>query len=191
MSKKALKGFSNFGVIPVTEDTVGAYVTTGKRTVLVGAQSCSPTDNKDTYTIYGDDTVYDSGTEWKSSSLEVTVAEMSLDQLGEIGGCDFDTEDTALEEGIFDNPPPLALTFSALRLDGGYRLYRYYSAKCTGYKVQHNTRGQNNDAQTYALTFEASPRKFDGKIRGTKDVDQGQPLTWLETIPALPDTEGV
>ena len=36
-----------------------------------------------------------------------------------------------LEESTFDVPPEFALTFSALRADGGYRLYRYYVAKCS------------------------------------------------------------
>lgn len=111
---------------------------------------------------------------------------MTLEQLSEVGGATFDSEKIEMEEGVFDNPPELALTFSALRIDGGYRLYRYYSAKCTGYKVQHNTRGQSKDAQAYSLTFEATPRKIDGKIRGTQDTALGESLTWLQSIPSLP-----
>lgn len=186
MSKISLKGFANFGFIPVTEDTEASYKVTGERTALVGAQSCSPTDNKESYSIPGDDGVYDSGTEWKNSTLEVVVAEMTLEQLQLLGGATLDDTLSELEEGVFDNPPVHALTFSAMRRDGGYRLFRYYAVKCTNYKVQHNTRGQSNDAQTYSLTFEASPRKADGMIRGTKDVEKGGALTWLNSIPAVP-----
>lgn len=186
MAKKYLKGFSNFGVIPVTKNSEAAYTAAGDRSVLLGARSCAPTDNKESYSIPGDDGVYDSGSDWKSSTLVVTVNEMTLEQLALIGGVETGETVDELEEGIFDNPPELALTFSALRGDFGYRLYRYYAAKCTGYKVTHTSKGENNDAQSYELTFEASPRKIDGKIRGTKDVAQGDKLTWLDTIPSMP-----
>lgn len=186
MSKLYLKGFSNFGIIPVTEDTEGSYKAAGERIRLSGAQSCAPTDNKESYSIPGDDGIYDSGTEWKNSTLEVVVAEMTLEQLQLLGGSTIDENSTELEEGVFDHAPVYALTFSALRSDGGYRLYRYYAAKCTNYKIQHNTRGQSNDAQTYSLSFEASPRKVDGCIRGTKDVAKGEALTWLNTVPVSP-----
>lgn len=188
MSKKFLKGFANFGLIPVTANTDKAYTATGEIVRLTGAQSCAPTDNRESYSIPGDDGVYDSGNEWKNTTLVVTVAEMTLEQLGMIGGVDGEITDE-LEEGVFDDPAEFAITFSALRGDGGYRLYRYYAAKCTGYKVSHSTRGQSNDAQTYELTFEAAPRRIDGKIRGTKDVDKGTALTWLETVPAQPVVE--
>lgn len=189
MSKKYLKGFSKLGYIPVTANTDAAYTATGERVVLAGAQSCSPTDNKTDFSIPADDVVYDSGSEWTSTTLTITVAEMSLSDLGDLGGADFTEADELLEEGAFDAPPENALTFAALRADGGYRLYRYYAAKCTGYKVTHNTKGQSNDAQTYELTFEATPRKIDGKIRGTTDTAQGDALTWLETVPSLPKTD--
>ena len=55
--------------------------------------------------------------------------------------------------------------------------------------IHISTRGQSNDAQTYELTFEASPRKIDGMVRGTKDVAKGTALTWLDTIPAMPAAE--
>lgn len=187
MAKKYLKGFANFGVIPVTENTAASYKVTGERTVFLGARSCAPTDNREEYSIPGDDGIYDSGSEWKSSDLVVTVNEMSLEDLALIGGCTKAEIVDELEEGTFDAPPELALTFSALRADGGYRLYRYYAAKCTGYKVSHTTKGESTDAQTYELTFNCRPRECDGMVRGTKDVSKGTALTWLDSIPATPE----
>lgn len=191
MGKKYLKGFANFGVIPVTQNTIEGYKATGERTVFPGARSCAPTDNKEEYSIPGDDGIYDSGSDWKDTTLVTTVNEMSLENLALIGGCDVKQISDGLEEGTFDNPPELAPTFSALRADGGYRLYRYYVAKCTGYKISHTTRGENNDAQTYELTWKCAPRIYDGKIRGTKDIEKGEALTWLNTIPTLPETPTV
>ena len=189
MSKKYLKGFANLGVIPVTENTETAYKATGEVTRLAGAQSCAPTDNRAEFSINADDGIYDSGTEWTDTTLEIVVAEADLENLSMLIGADFTTESDEQEESVYDTPAEIALTFSALRGDGGYRLYRYYACKCTGYKVSHSTRGQSTDAQTYTLTFKASPRKFDGMVRGTKDVDAGTALTWLDTIPAMPEED--
>ena len=189
MAKKLLKGFANLGVIPVTENTEASYKATGEITKLPGAQTCAPVDNRESYSINADDGVYDNGAVWKNSTLTITVVETSLANLSVITGSTIDESKEEMEEGVFDNAPEVALTFSALCADGGYRLYRYYAAKCTGYKVTHTTRGQSNDAQTYELTFEASPRKIDGMVRGTKDVAKGTALTWLDTIPAMPAAE--
>ena len=186
MGKKYLKGFANLGIIPVTVNTAGSYTATGEKKVLLGARSCAPTDNRSEFTIPGDDGVYDSGAEWSDTTLVVTVNEMDLALLAALGGVDMADVADELEESTFDVPPEYALTFSALRADGGYRLYRYYVAKCSGYKITHNTRSDNNDAQTYELTFKCSPRNCDGKIRGTKDVDKGAALSWLDTVPAFP-----
>lgn len=186
MGKKYLKGFSNFGFIPVTENTAGSYKATGEVTRLTGARSCAPTDNRETYEIPGDDGIYDSGSEWKSTDLVVTVNEMALADLATLGGCTESDILDELEEGTFDTPPEVAATFSALRGDGGYRLYRYYAAKCTGYKISHTTKGENTDAQTYELTFNCKPREYDGLIRGTKDVAKGTALTWLDAVPTMP-----
>ena len=189
--KKYLKGFANLGIIPVTENTASSYKAAGERVLLPGARSCSPTDNRESFSIPGDDGIYDSGAQWQSTDLTITVNEMSLDTLALLGGVDMEEEAVdELEEGVFDNPPEHAITFSALRGDGGYRLYRYYVAKCTGYTVSHTTKGDSTDAQTYELTFSCRPRETDGKIRGTKDVDAGTALTWLETIPTLPASPG-
>lgn len=188
MGKKYLKGFADLGFIPVTKNDASGYTATGERKMLPGTRTCAPTDNRSDYSIPGDDGIYDSGSEWADTTLVVTVNEMGLDLLATLGGVDVGSVTDELEEGAFDVPPVVALTFSALRGDGGYRLYRYYAAKCTGYKISHATRGENNEAQTYELTFKCSPRVYDNKIRGTKDIAKGAAKTWLDTIPALPDT---
>ena len=177
--KKYLKGFANLGFFEVLTNTTSAYTCGTDRTDVVGAASCAPTDNKTDYTIYADDGIYDSGSEWTDTTLVISVQEMELETLGKMIGAEFDTE---LKEGVFDETNEVALTFSALRKDGGYRLYRYFSCKCTGYKVTHNTKGANTESQTYELTFKCSPRKMDNLVRTTKDVDKGAPLTYITSM---------
>lgn len=177
--KKYLKGFANLGFFEVLTNTTSAYACGVDRTEVVGAASCAPTDNKTDYSIPADDEIYDSGSEWTDTTLVIGVREMALETLGKLIGAEFDTE---LKEGVFDETNEVALTFSALRRDGGYRLYRYFSCKCTGYKVSHTTKGENNNSQDYELTFKCSPRKNDGLIRTTKDVDKGEPLTYITSM---------
>ena len=190
MAKLGLKGFSNFGFIPVVTNSASAYSATGEVERLVGAQSCSVDDQRTDFTINGDDGIYDSGSEWTNSTLTVTVAEMTLEQLAALTGATINEESDEMEECTLDAAPDVALTFSALRRDGGYRLYRYYIAKLTKYKVTHNTKGQNSgENQNYELTFLCSPRLVDSKIRATKEVAKGDALSWLDTIPDEPVVE--
>lgn len=177
--KKYLKGFANLGYFGITTNTSAAYACEPERTLLTGASSCAPTDNKTDFSIPADDGVWDSGSDWTDTTLVITVVEAELANLAQLIGAEFDTE---LKESTFDEPNEVALTFSALRRDGGYRLYRYFCCKCTGYKVTHNTKGTNNDAQTYELTYKCIPREIDHLIRSTKDVDKGTALTYITNM---------
>ena len=179
MAKKYLKGFSNLGFLKVLANETGAYSVDTAYKSIPGGKSCAPTDNKTEFSIPADDGVWDSGSDWTDTTLVVTVVESELAILSELIGAEFDE---SMEESTVDEAPEVALTFSALRVDGGYRLYRYYACKCTGYKVSHTTRGESNDAQTYELTFKCTPRKSDNRIRGTKDVEAGANLSWLKSI---------
>ena len=186
MSAKGLKGFANLGAFPTVTDTTEAYSATGTKLAFIGASSCSVADNKEDFSIPGDDGVYDEGSEWKTTTLSPVIHEIDLETLAALAGCDIDTAKTEIEEGTFDIPNTVALTFSALRRDGGYRLYRYYVCKLKSYSVSHSTKGSSNNGQPYTLTFSCLPRKIDGKIRGTMDIANGAALTWLDSIPTLP-----
>ena len=177
--KKYLKGFANLGFFEVLTNTLSAYACGTDRATLIGASSCSPTDNKTDFSIPADDGIYDSGSDWTDTTLVITVLEADLANLAQLIGAEFDTE---LKEGTFDEPNEVALTFSALRRDGGYRLYRYFCCKCTGYKVTHNTKGTNNDAQSYELTFKCTPREIDHLIRTTKDINKGETLAYIKSM---------
>lgn len=177
--KKYLKGFANLGFFEILTNTLSAYACGTDRIELIGAFSCAPTDNKTDFSIPADDSIYDSGSDWTDTTLVIGVREMDLANIAQLIGAEFDTE---LKEGTFNEPNEVALTFSALRRDGGYRLYRYFCCKCTGYKVSHTTKGENNNSQDYELTFKCSPRKSDNLIRTTKDVDKGAALTYITSM---------
>lgn len=184
MGKKYLKGFSDFGFFPVTADTEDSY-TTGNRTRVPSARTCSPTNNKQDYTINADDGIWDSGSELTDITNEVTFAELDLPTLAEMTGATAN-EDGSIDESTLDIAPLIAINYKALRADGGYRLYRYYACKVTDVKVSHTTKGESTDAQSYTVTFKCIPRKCDKKIKSTIDIAQGEALTWLDSIESYP-----
>ena len=72
---KGLKGFANLGIFPTVADSTAAYSATGTKMNFVGASSCAVSDNKEDFSIPGDDGVYDSGSEWSSTTLRPVVHE--------------------------------------------------------------------------------------------------------------------
>ena len=185
MSKKYLKGFSGFGFHEVENNTQDKYSVKGERVKIPSAKSCSPSDNRTDFKIYADDGVWDSGSELTDTTNEITFTELDLETLAKLTGATVN-EDGSIDESSLDVAPELALTYRALRADGGYRLYKYYSAKVTKVTVNHTTKGENNDAQSYTVTFSCTPRKCDNKIRSTKDIDKDAPQDWLDTIDSVP-----
>ena len=187
MGKNYLRGFSKFGMFPIEEDTESKY-SVGERTAIPGAVSCAPTDNKTAYTIPADDGIWDSGSVWDTSTVVVNVVEAELKAISELTGAKFDASKKELEETTIDNAAPVALTYAALKGDGtNYRMFRWYSAKLTSYKITHNTKKEGApEAQNYELTFTCYGRKLDNAIRTTADTDESTTITWLDTIPEAP-----
>ena len=186
VKKIGLKGFSAVAVFPNVEDTEVKYSAAGEALKFIGASEGNFTDNREEFTIPGDDGVYDSGSEWTYTDVEVTVHEIDLAVLAQLAGCSKDEVKTTIEEGVFDIPTTVALVYRALRRDGGYRCYRYYNAKLLKYSVEHKTKGSSSDGQPYKLAFRCTPRAIDGKIRGTEDVkDAAASATWLASIPTV------
>lgn len=52
--------------------------------------SGSFTDNREEFEIPGDDEIYDSGSDWTSTDVDVTIHEIDLAVLAELAGCDID-----------------------------------------------------------------------------------------------------
>lgn len=182
MSLLALKGFANFRVFPITTNTSSSYVPEATGSLFVGARSLTPTDNRNEYEIPGDDTTYAQGSDYKSTALKVTVNEATLTQIAAMTGATL-TEGGVLMEYEADTAPELALSFSALRVDGGYRLYQYFNAKLSSHVVALKAKLDNgNEVSQYELNFVCKGRLLDKLVRATEDIASGAAMTWLETI---------
>lgn len=185
MGKKYLRGARNFGYHKIKTNTSEAYECEAERTPLPALASVSSSDSRSEFTIHADDEVYDSGSEWDYTDLDVTVREMDLATLSDLVGVEISDEDV-MEEGVFDTAPEVALSFAGSRKDNSFRAFRYYSASLIKYVVSHTTKGESTGSQDYTLTFRCKGRSIDGKLKGTKDVASVEGLTWLDTMPALP-----
>lgn len=185
MGKKYLRGARNFGFHKVKTNTEEAYECEAERIKIPALASVSSSDSRSEFTIHADDEVYDSGSNWDYTDIDVAVRELDLAILSELTGAEMSEEDV-MEEGVFDEAPEVAISFAGLRKDNSFRAFRYYSAKLIKYAVSHETKGENNNSQDYTLTFRCKNRSIDGKLKGTKDVAAVDGLTWLDTMPTLP-----
>jgi len=181
LSLLALKGFANFRRFAITTNTAASYVPAATGTLYVGARTLTPTDARNEYEIPGDDTTYAQGSDYKNTALKVTVNEVTLEELAALIGATY--ADGVLSEYESDTAPECALSFSALRVDGGYRLYQYFNCKLSSQVVALKAKlDTGNEVNTYELNFVCTGRKLDGLVRQTKDVASGAAITWLETI---------
>lgn len=192
MPKYGLKGFANLGFFPVTKNDAEGY-TVGARVPLIGARSCTTEDTRNEYKIPGDDGIYAQGSDYESTTLTIGVNEMQLKDLAALTGADFETVPNEMAESELDSAPEVALTFSALTIDGGYRMYRYYNAKLIKYKADLKAKlDTGNEVNQYELTFVCVARKAKAvgeknpMIRVHHDAADASGLTWLNTIPAVP-----
>ncbi len=186
MAVSRLAGFANLGYFPLTANTDTTY-TPGTRAPLVGAYTCTKTDNKTVNNIPADDNpAWETNSTWEDTTKQ-KVNRIILEDLASLQGSTI--TEGVLTEGVLDSQPQVALNFSAKMAKGGYRCYRYYSAEMVSAQVNHQTQSSDNTTQDYTLEFRCKARPADGNVRTTTDVDDlDQARTWLATIPAIPAT---
>lgn len=186
--KKALKGFRAARLWPVTTNSAEAYET-GTMIPLPSAQGLTKDVSRSEYTIYADDGVYDSGSDYQYEDLEFTIAELPLEVEAQISGGTYDqTEKTYVFKNT-DTAPEYAFGYAALMSSGEYRMFKHYVVKLMSIKVDHATKGEGDNINAYALTFRATQRMADGAVRVTKDSED-KTYAWLSTIDQIPVVEG-
>ena len=175
--RKALKGLCGVRVWEIEANSPDGYEA-GDMTALEGAQSLTKEITKNDYTIYADDGVYDSGSDYKHTDLKLRVAQLPLEVEAKLSGGLYDENEGLYTSRISDMAPEFALGFAALMLTGEYRMWVFFACKLLNIKVDHSTRGDKNDAQSYELTFRATQRKTDGAIGIIRDSSTGD-YAWL------------
>ena len=182
--RKALKGLCGVRVWEIGSNSPAAYET-GEMTALEGAQSLTKEVSRSDYTIYADDGVYDSGSDYQYTDLKLKVAQLPLAVEAMLAGGAYDETTQTYTFAANDMAPELALGFAALMLNGQYRMWVYYACKLMSVKADHSTRGDKNDVQAYELSFRATQRKTDGAIGVIRDGSGGD-YAWLSSFGTQP-----
>ena len=184
MAKKYLKGFSQFSIFPITENTLEKYIV-GEKTSIPYAEKLSKDMETEEETMYADDEIYDIDKTVTGESFTLTLKELTNELRAMLEGGKYDETTKEYTFATTDNAPEFACTYKGLLSDGTYRMFRQYRAKVSKVKVDLETLGNGNKGSIEIEgTFMA--RACDNKLFTIKDTTEGNAdLTWLNTIPTV------
>jgi len=189
LAKRAyLKGLTGARIWSVVENTKDAYVV-GAMIPLPGAQELSKEVQRDEFTIYADDGVWDSGTEYKYEDLTFKIVEIPLELEAKLSGGEYDPTTKIFTSRTTDTAPDYAFGCAALMADGEYRMYVYPFCKLMAIKVDHVTRGENAGATAYSLTLRNTQINKDNQGRFVRDSTDGT-YDWLDNPDVLGQSTG-
>ena len=182
-----LKGVRALRVWPVTVNDATTY-TTEEMIAVPALQSLTKEVTSQDFTIYADDAVYDTGSEYQYEDLTVKLAELPLELEAKLQGGDFDQEEGSYTFKSTSTAPEFALGYAAMMKTGNFRMFKHYAVKLMKVKIDHQTKGSGTEEQSFELTFRNAQRMADGAVRVTKD-SADETYTWLNSIDNLPVTE--
>ncbi len=187
MARKYLKGFSRFKYFPLIDNTLEKYLV-GEGILIPSAQKLSKEIDSSEENIYADDEVWDIDKTVNGEKFTLTLKELPNDLRAKIEGGKYDETSKEYDFSTNDDSPEFACTYRGLLADGTYRMFRQYKCKVTKIKMDLETKGNGNNG---AVEIEGMfmPRAYDNNLFTIKDTEAGNAdLTWLDTIPAVPDT---
>lgn len=183
MPKKYLKGFSQFAIFPITENTLKKYIV-GEKTSIPYAEKLSKDLDSEEEKMYADDEVYDIDKTVNGENFTLTLKELTNELRAALEGGKYDETSKEYDFSTTDNAPEFACTYKGLLSDGTYRMFRQYRAKVSKIKVDLETLGNGNKGSVEIEgTFMA--RACDNKLFSIKDTTTNADLTWLDTIPTV------
>ena len=178
MPKKALRGLSGIKVFELLENTETNYKV-GEAINIPYAQKLTRDIQTSNDPIYADDEIYDDEEIFDGEDFELEIPEADLELMSVFEGGNYDEKTKEYSWGPDNQSKDYAMTFKAKRKDGNYRMFRYYRAKFKKVKVA---------TLTISGTFYKRALLSDAKVRVYKDSTNSKDLTWLDTIPTVPET---
>lgn len=192
MPKKALRGLSGIKVFELLENTETNYKV-GEAINIPYAQKLTRDIQTSNDPIYADDEIYDDEEIFDGEDFELEVPEADLQLMSVFEGGEYDEESKEYSWGPDNQGKDYGMTFKAKRKDGNYRMFRYY--RCKFKKVKQDLQTQDNGTQVATLTISGTFYKrallSDPKVRVYKDSTSSADLTWLNTIPTVPEVTEV
>ena len=182
MEKKALQGFSRLKLFPVIENTAGKYAV-GQGFDLPNAQSMTKDTDSTESKIYADDMLYLNMKSWNGLNVTITLAEMELKMMADLGFGTYDDKTKTLKWNPQGKNREFALTFRCLMANGSFRMMKMFSFVVNEIsETGANTKGESGDINAYQLIGTFTARKVDD-IPG--EIHDGTDMEWLNTIEAV------
>ncbi|HNX63134.1 MAG TPA: hypothetical protein PKN45_10880 [Candidatus Limiplasma sp.] len=129
--KRAIIGFKGLALAPVTTNTAESYVTSvGFALLHVGKMSHTVKESKQD--LYYDDDLYAQPRNVSGEDVEITVAEVPLDQLEDMGLGVLDTTTNTLEADFSPAAKEYAMRWIADTVDGKPSYFNYRVFELTG-----------------------------------------------------------
>lgn len=134
--------------------------------------------------LYADDTLSESVTEFASGTLKLGIKDLTPEVLAELLGQEVD-ENSVVWAGKEDEPPYVAVGFRAKKTGGKYRYVWLLKAKFKVPSEKYETKGESIKFNTPDIEADFTARKKDNRWKadfvGTEDSKAAK--TWFTAVP--------
>ena len=188
INEKPSSGCRGVSLFPVLVNSTEAYAV-GARIPLNEVMEMTKEADTNEIDIHADDRLYASVKTWLGMNATITVAELPLHMMAELGFGTYDAAANTLKWNPQGRNLEFAVTLRSPMLDGGYRMYKLYSFTVSEIRESGlRTRGNNTQVNTHQIIGTFTARKWDD-LPGEKH--EGDDLSWLNTVEAEGDTSGL
>lgn len=134
--------------------------------------------------LYADDTLSESVTEFASGTLKLGIKDLTTEVLADLLGQMVD-KNKVVWAGKDDEPPYVAVGFRAKKMGGRFRYVWLLKAKFKIPSEKYETKGESIKFNTPDIEADFTTRKKDGRWKadfvGTEDSDAAK--TWFTEVP--------
>ena len=134
--------------------------------------------------LYADDTLSESVTEFASGTLKLGIKELAPEVTAEVLGQEVD-QNKVVGAGKDDEPPYVAVGFRAKKKNGEFRYVWLLKAKFKIPSEKYETKGESIKFNTPDIEADFTARKKDGRWKadfvGTEESDAAK--TWFTAVP--------
>lgn len=183
-----LIGVSNLVVWPLTTDPApGGKATYGSPRQMPGVISANINPNASTSTLFADDGPYESASTQGDISLELNMAELSLEDQAFLLG--HEVEDGVLVRKGSDSPPTVAVAFRSLKSNGKYRYTTLTKGKFSLPEQSNQTKSDSIEWNTPTITGAFVKRTCDDQWQRQADEEDEAAATRIANWFKNPDAD--
>ena len=161
------------------EDPISGSPTYDAPVKIAGAISANVNPNASSATLFADDGPYDTAATIGEISLELNMADLSLETQSVLLG--HSISDGVLKRKAGDVPPWVAIGFRTLKSNGKYRYYWLNKGKFALPEEDLQTKGDSIEFQTPTISGSFVKRNCDDEWQrvGDEDVAGFEPSSWF------------